>query len=300
VNDRDLLPKLAEARANFLAVIKNTILWIKPTSRLRTTISGRLAPNVEGAVSIADVDNASSIAIAWEWASRLPGTFAVAEPAQDSGKLFQFAVRDFLERGFRLGANIRPGNWHWKTEHAIANFDQYAHMNDIKAALDANKELRTIFSEQFVVKPDIVIYRSPIRAEDIGRQEGVPTATFSPLLDDAQLGRGHPLLHASISCKITMRSDRAQNTRTEALNLLRNRKGRAPSIVAVTAEPLPTRLSSLALGTGDVDFVYHAALPELREALSAIGNEDQLDMLNTIVQGRRLRDISDLVLDLLI
>jgi len=62
---------------------------------------------------------------------------------------------------------------------------------------------------------------------------------------------------------------------------------------------LPCR-ESLALGTGDVDFVYHAALPELREALSAIGNEDQLDMLNTIVQGRRLRDISDLVLDLLI
>lgn len=54
------------------------------------------------------------------------------------------------------------------------------------------------------------------------------------------------------------------------------------------------------LGTGDVDFVYHAALPELRESLAAIGNEDQLDMLNTIVQGRRLRDISDLVLDLLI
>jgi hypothetical protein len=97
-----------------------------------------------------------------------------------------------------------------------------------------------------------------------------------------------------------MRSDRAQNTRTEALNLLRNRKGRAPSIVAVTAEPLPTRLSSLALGTGDVDFVYHTALPELREALTATGNEDQLDMLNTIVEGRRIRDIADLVLDLLI
>lgn len=34
-----------------------------------------------------------------------------------------------------------------------------------------------------------------------------------------------PYDHASISAKFTMRSDRAQNSRTEALNLIRNRKG---------------------------------------------------------------------------
>ncbi|MBD5657262.1 MAG: restriction endonuclease [Candidatus Eremiobacteraeota bacterium] len=217
-----------------------------------------------------------------------------------SGELFQFAVRDFLQAGFALGSELRPGNWHWKTEHGIANFDQYAHMTDISEALERDPQLRTIFSEQWLVVPDIVVYRSPLRAQDLGRQDGMAIGTLSPLLDDAQLSKNHPLLHASVSCKITMRSDRAQNTRTEALNLMRNRKGRAPAIVAVTAEPLPTRLASLALGTGDVDFAYHAALPELREALATVGNEDQLDMLNTIVQGRRLRDVSDLVLDLLI
>ncbi|MBD5654670.1 MAG: restriction endonuclease [Candidatus Eremiobacteraeota bacterium] len=283
-----------------MATIKSNILWVKPAATLRSAIAGRLRPGVDGAVSVADVDNASSIAIAWEWASRLPGAFATDRPANEPGKLFQFAVRDFLQAGFALGGEIRPGNWHWKTEHGIANFDQYAHMTDIREALERDPQLRTIFSEQWLVVPDIVVYRSPLRAEDLGRQDGIPIATLSPLLDDAQLSKNHPLLHASVSCKITMRSDRAQNTRTEALILMRNRKGRAPAIVAVTAEPLPTRLASLALGTGDVDFVYHAALPELREALASVGNEDQLDMLNTIVQGRRLRDISDLVLDLLI
>ena len=296
----DQLPKQAEARLQFLANIKSNILWVKPIGDLKPAISRRLAAPIGGAVSVADIDNASSITIAWEWASRLPGNFAEKKPSQEPGKLFQFAVRDFLQAGFALGSEIRPGNWHWKTEHAISHFDQYAHMTDIRQALERDKELRTIFSEQWLVVPDIVVYRSPISAVDLGRQEGVPIATLSPLLDDAQLSRNHPLLHASVSCKITMRSDRAQNTRTEALNLMRNRKGRTPAIVAVTAEPLPTRLASLALGTGDVDFVYHCARPELREALSAVGNEDQLDMLNTIVQGRRLRDISDLVLDLLI
>jgi hypothetical protein len=296
----DMLLRLAEARAGFLARIKSEILWIKPSVKVKPSIRRNLPSSVEGAVSIADVDNASSVKIAWEWAARLPGSFATSEPSQDSGKLFQCVVRDFLQTGFELGANLRPGNWQWKTEYPAAHFDQYAHLNDIRGALEENKELRTIFSEQYLVVPDIVVYRSAISAKDLGRSPDVRVANLSPLLDDAQLSRNHPLLHASVSCKITMRSDRAQNTRTEALNLIRNRKGRAPAIVAVTAEPLPTRLSSLALGTGDVDFVYHAALPELREALTAIGNEDQLDMLNTLVEGRRIRDIADLVLDLLI
>jgi hypothetical protein len=95
-----------------------------------------------------------------------------------------------------------------------------------------------------------------------------------------------------------MRSDRAQNIRTEALNLIRNRKGNTPHIVAVTAEPLSTRIASLALGTGDLDCVYHFALPELRESVEEVGGEDQVEMLVGMINGRRLRDISDLPFDL--
>jgi len=86
-----------------------------------------------------------------------------------------------------------------------------------------------------------------------------------------------------------VRSDRSQNSRTEALNLIRNRKGSLPHVAAVTAEPLPTRLASLALGTGDLDCVYHFALDELQDAILTIENEDQMDMLRTLVDGRRLR-----------
>jgi hypothetical protein len=68
----------------------------------------------------------------------------------------------------------------------------------------------------------------------------------------------------------------------------------------VTAEPLPTRIATLALGTGDIDCVYHFALPELKTAIESVNNQDQLDMLMTMVEGRRLRDISDLPFDLAI
>ena len=107
------------------------------------------------------------------------------------------------------------------------------------------------------------------------------------------------ILHAVISCKLTMRSDRAQNTRAEALNLIRNRKGRSPHIIAVTAEPMLSRISSLALGTGDIDMVYHAALPELSAAVQAEGSEDAKELLTMLTEGNRLRDISDLPLDLI-
>jgi hypothetical protein len=101
-----------------------------------------------------------------------------------------------------------------------------------------------------------------------------------------------------LSCKWTMRSDRAQNSRTEALNLMRNRKGNAPHIVAVTFEPMPTRLASIAMGTGDIDCTYHGALYELKAAIEERKFEDQAEMLNDLIVGNRLRDISDLPFDL--
>ena len=105
-------------------------------------------------------------------------------------------------------------------------------------------------------------------------------------------------MHASISCKWTLRSDRAQNARAEALNLVRNRKGHLPHVVVVTCEPLPSRLASLALGTGDIDCVYHFALPELMKTVEDAGFSDAQDMLAIMVNGKRLKDISDLPLDL--
>ena len=109
---------------------------------------------------------------------------------------------------------------------------------------------------------------------------------------------GLPLLHASISCKWTIRSDRVQNARSEALNLIRNRKGRLPHVMVVTGEPLPSRLSAIALGTGDIDCVYHFALPELIAVVQELDLGDSIEALNIMTVGKRLKDISDMPLDL--
>lgn len=61
---------------------------------------------------------------------------------------------------------------------------------------------------------------------------------------------------------------------------------------------MPARLASLALGTGDIDCIYHFALYELIKAVKDIGAEDSIELLNILIQGKRLKDISDLPLDL--
>ena len=61
---------------------------------------------------------------------------------------------------------------------------------------------------------------------------------------------------------------------------------------------MPARIVSLTLGTGDIDCVYHFALNELAEAVKDVSAEDSIEMLNILISGKRLKDISDLPLDL--
>jgi hypothetical protein len=69
-------------------------------------------------------------------------------------------------------------------------------------------------------------------------------------------------------------------------------------VLAVTAEPTASRLSSLALGTGDLDCVYHFALYELLSSTKEMNYKDADDELKMMVDGKRLRDISNLPFDL--
>ena len=68
----------------------------------------------------------------------------------------------------------------------------------------------------------------------------------------------------------------------------------------LTGEPTPGRIASLALGTGDIDCVYHFALPEMAETVKDLKYDDAAALLDTMVRGKHLRDISDLPLDLII
>ena len=251
-----------------------------------------------GAPSVADASSAQSHAIATAMFSLL-GISATGPrlPGQRAGKIFEEACTQFLEDTFLKLSNIRPGDWEITRGVPITNFYQYEHLETLAQLADANVELASAMVSDYLVKPDVVISRKPLPEESLAFAIDNNVGVLSPLR--ATNGK-KPLLHASVSCKWTIRSDRSQNTRSEALSLIRNRKGPLPHIVAITAEPTPDRIASIALGTGDMDCVYHAALPELELAVHNVGSTKAKKTLTTLVSGKLLRDISDLPLDLCI
>ena len=259
----------------------------------------------KGIPNIADSGSKASVAIALEIINHLNYPLAKkAPPGQTAGVLFEQITRDFLRDSFELLHHLRPGKWLFDVNRSISQFEQYEHVASLQRMLQEKPELAAALGGDYLVTPDITVGRYPVSDSEINLATTVvsgtePICRLTPLRSSNRSDLSM-ILHSSISCKWTMRSDRAQNIRTEALNLIRNRKGNTPHIMAVTAEPLPTRLASLALGTGDLDCVYHFALPELREAVEKVGGEDQLEMLLGMINGRRLRDISDLPFDLAI
>ena len=253
--------------------------------------------------NFADSCNRSSVSIALAIVKclRQPISEGIVSE-QRAGNRFEEITRALLQQSFEQFKLFRPGQWSYSVRKSISSYNQYQHLAYIDSVLKKDAVLCSALKGDYIVKPDILIGRAPISDEEINSQNPLvgaeqEIAHLTPLRAQNQK---REILHASISCKWTIRSDRSQNTRTEALNLIRNRKGNLPHIVAVTAEPLPTRIAALALGTGDLDCVYHFALTELCEAIQSLGNQDQFDILQTMIQGNRLRDISDLPFDLAI
>lgn len=258
-----------------------------------------------GVPNFADSGSKASVAIASEMIKSFCYSLAEKAPAgQTAGVLFEQITRDFLRDSFELLQHLRPGRWLFDVNRSISGYEQYEHVATLQRMLQERPELASALGGDYLVTPDITVARYPVSDEEINQgasiiNEAQPICRLTPIRASNRPGASL-ILHSSISCKWTMQSDRVQNIRTEALNLIRNRKGNTPHIMAVTAEPLPTRLAFLTLGTRDLDCVYHFALPELRNAVEKTGGEDQLEMLQGMIDGRRLRDISDLPFDLAI
>ena len=222
---------------------------------------------------------------------------------QTLGKQFEMLTMEFLQATFPYLQNLYPGKWSIlqlgnNNKLKTSDFEQYEHLAYLSALTAENAQLAAALGNDYLVAPDVVVYRELYEDAEINQNQCIVDNDVSKMADIRKVNGGKPLLHASVSAKYTMRSDRAQNSRTEALNLIRNRKGHLPHIVVVTAEPMPNRLASLALGTGDIDCVYHFALYELIRAVKEVGSEDAIELLDTLVSGKRLKDISDLPLDL--
>jgi hypothetical protein len=281
-------PELQKARNAFHAKLCKEILLIDKA----------------GKATNADSSNPLSNNIAVRLARKLDARSGERPTGQTAGNVFERLCTGFVKDSFLKLLHLRPGIWDILQASGndldLARFEQYSHLKEIELLAKKYPELRTVLGGDYFIKPDIVIFRSPEEDAEINRKSVLVNESCANLASLRKRNSNLAILHASISCKWTIRSDRTQNSRSEALNLIRNRKGHVPHIAVVTAEPLPSRLASICLGTGDIDCVYHFALPELREAIAELKLADALDSLDTLVNGKRLRDVSDLPLDLAI
>lgn len=280
---------IAQARKNYHADLLRSVLTI----------------NKNGVPTNADKDSKLSVRIAQGIAEQLESTTGERLAGQTSGSEFELINAQFLMNTFMRLEHMRPGKWEIKrignrNRMAIAEFEQYEHLIALERAAKYDPGLAAALGSDYTITPDVIITQHLLSDEEINAPFPVVDATVSRHAAIRESNGGSPLLHASISSKWTIRSDRSQNSRSEALNLIRNRKGHLPHIVVVTAEPLPSRLASIALGTGDIDCVYHFALHELQASVEAANADDALEMLTIMVDGKRLKDISDLPLDLVL
>ena len=256
-----------------------------------------------GVPSNADKSSKLSIAIATRIATALMAETAEKAVGQTSGAKFELINMEFLTNTFPKFQNLRPGVWHIvklgnRNTIKTSSFVQYEHLEYLSKLTENDAKLAASMGNDYMVAPDVVIYRETVDDSEINKTQLIVDDEIANMAYIRKKNGGLPILHASISAKWTMRSDRAQNSRTEALGLIRNRKGNLPHIAVVTGEPLPGRLASLALGTGDIDCMYHFALYELIDAVNATGAEDSIELLDVLIKGKRLKDISDLPLDL--
>jgi len=255
----------------------------------------------DGQPSMADVGNRLSVKISKNLIKRIPHKLSQTEVSgQTAGLMVEEITRVFLAESFSLLTHLRPGKWKFSLHNSISDFDQYSHLADLAAVIHENPSIRMALGD-YLIAPDIVVGREPVPDTELDEQGALGKSKILPQYSPLRAANAHaPTLHASISCKWTIRSDRSQNSRTEGLNLIRNRKGRTPHIAVLTGEPMPTRIASVAVGTGDIDCVYHFALHELTEAIKETKDDAAIDSLAIMIEGRRLRDISDLPFDLAI
>ena len=174
-----------------------------------------------------------------------------------------------------LAAQSPTREWDVQCGVLISNFAQYRHLNALDRLVKSQPELRVTIGMDYMIKPDV-------------------TVGILPGTEPDDLDLFVPFLHAVVSCKWTIRSDRVQNIRHEFGQMIRHRRGRQPHLVTLTAEPLPTRLASIARGTGEVDATYHVAFDALAAAVGEIGNAEQRSAWDEVVEQGRLKPYCEL------
>ena len=185
-------PEPGPGSGNVTASFATALLGWKP--------SGKNKPGWALVPNFADVDSAESMRIAAGVLDHLAVTRGtVSDVPKDPGGPLEQAVCDHL--GWALQRKDPERGWRIERGAVITRFDQYAHLSEVDALVRANPQLRVTVGTDYLIRPDVTVSLARV-----------------------QTASGLPVLHAAVSCKWTIRSDRVQNIRHECLQMIRHRR----------------------------------------------------------------------------
>ena len=182
--------------------------------------TGTLTINSSGIASNADTSSSGSKAIS----RRMVDIFAQEQnhtvltggkiSGQTLGKQFELHTMEFLQNTFPHLQSVRPGNWTImqlgnNSRLQTSDFAQYEHLSYLNALTRENAVLAAALGNDCLVAPDIVVYRDLYEDEEINAGQLLVDSSICRMADIRKANGGRPILHASISAKYTMRSDRA-------------------------------------------------------------------------------------------
>jgi len=257
--------------------------------------------------TIADRTSPGSVDLSCRLISALGMQLGAEERSQETiNRRFCDLTAEFIIRALSVLHRANTQDWSVVIGGMASDFvdllGNHSTLPRLQRALAADPQVRTELDRYYLITPDIIVGRKQARAS---LAEGAqPTAqrelNGNPSAPSDEGGGGKSFVRASISCNWMLRSNQIHSVHTEPLNLIRTQECIVPHIMVVTFEPLPNRLASIALGSGDIDCTYHVALHELRVAVRDCGNDAHIEQLEGLIEGKRLRDVGDLPFDLAI
>lgn len=149
---------------------------------------GVLAINAQGIATNADKDSVASVSIARGIADRLLAETDERIAGQTSGKAFEEITMMFIKSTFPKLQHLRPGKWEIKklgnrSKIKTSAFAQYEHLAYLTELTKANRKLSAMIGNDYMVAPDIVIYRGLCTDEEINTPMLVVDDTLSRMAD---------------------------------------------------------------------------------------------------------------------
>ena len=257
--------------------------------------------------NIVDQENLLSCLIAKYWGDMIhSGKCDSSDSFRKGDNIFTQTVSKYLERTSKFLQNSGQAYLNFElvlpVKPASSQFEITRLMKGVRIELNQNQKM----PGNDPYKGDhIVAYRTWIMPDEERTNHQESRTSLQTIVDSHKDNPNFDDVIANIFCVLRINPEETRHGFFDTLERPTDPLGRSKTITIVTSEPMPTRLSSLVLGTEKIKCIYHVSLHFLKEAVQKVNEKTggdlnvQLEVLQTLEKMNNLRDIQELPFDLL-